>query len=105
MQPFGDPLLYAMLAAITLATIGGGVVFVARAFRGEVLPTPDPLERIVADLFRTAAPPITDERLAPVIDLADTRSARMRTLLADVAEAEALRAGHPSAPRGAHRAQ
>lgn len=105
MQPLSDPLLYVTLGAIALGTIAGGTLLIVRAFRGEALPTPDPLERIVADLFRSAAPPIPAERLAPVIDLADTRTARMRAMLADLAEVEATRAGHAGTARGAHRAR
>lgn len=104
MQP-SDSLLWTTIAAIVVAAIAGGAIFIVRAFRGEAQPTADPLERIVADLFRSAAPPIPAERLAPVIDLADTRTARMRAMLADLAEVEATRAGHAGTARGAHRAR
>ena len=96
MQP-SDSLLWSTLAAITLAAIAGGVIFIVRAFRGEAVPTADPLERIVADLFRQAPSGLTFEAF-------DSSTGRMRALVSSLAEAEALRAGHPAAPEGRRRA-
>lgn len=96
MQP-SDSLLWTTLTAIVVASIAGGTIFIVRAFRGEAEPTADPLERIVADLFRQAPSGLTFEAF-------DSSTSRMRELVGSLAEAEALRAGHPAAPQGRRRA-
>lgn len=94
-----DPLLWAVIASIVVCTIAGGTILIVRAFRGEAVPTQDPLERIVADLFRSAP-----SGLGPIYPEIGSSTGRMRTLVGSLATAEAQRVGRNPAPVGVHRA-
>lgn len=96
-----DPLLLLTLGAIVIAAIAGGAVFVGMAFYGPREPTPDPLERIVADLFRT---PVTMTETQISVE-GGSSAGRMRALVASVTVSEAMRARRSPYPAGLHRAE
>jgi hypothetical protein len=98
---WGDPVFLVTIASIALASIAGGTVLVARAFRGEAQPSnQDPIERVVADLFRSVPSGVS---IPPSIEHVGTPTGRIRTLLASMAAREAIEAGRDPYRVGAHR--